>query len=265
MDEELFIDLMYERYRDMLGQNSSPTCAPHLSEEVDVNFANHITDCDKADSSLMFSNANFGYISFREELWEKPKRENYHVSNYLSHLKEDELPMSKKQYDVILHTVKNIRQHGEQLEILLKVKHADNDYLFDFLNADSKLYTFFQTIKNFDEQTFWNLFLGRDKEEVECPADPNTKNDEVGALQLLGTLYDDEEEDVVDSNQIAGGVDLQSALPDEILIPSKSSPEAQRPAEIDETAVESDETQEVLEYKTPVSVSTEVNNIEPAK
>jgi hypothetical protein len=60
--------------------------------------------------------------SRHEELWEKPKREDYSISPHLDIPDHMALPMTKKQYDIILHTSKSIRQHGNQFEILLKVK-----------------------------------------------------------------------------------------------------------------------------------------------
>eukprot|EP01036_Dinobryon_divergens_P030438 gene30438-39681_t len=164
---------------------------------------------DHMDTSLAYTNENFGYRSYREELWTKPARENYHISSYVSEEENISWPMTKKQYDVILHTVKNIRQHGEQFEILLKVKHADDDSNFDFLNIDSPLYALFQLLKVLEEKIFWHVFLGRDRAEIEMESEviDSTINGQVNALQLLGSMYDDDASDnATDSDEIVGNL-----------------------------------------------------------
>lgn len=164
---------------------------------------------DHKDSSLEYTNKNFGYRSYREELWTKPARENYHISSYVSEEENISWPMTKKQYDVILHTVKSIRQHGEQFEILLKVKHADDDSNFDFLNIDSPLYALFQLLKRLEEKIFWHVFLGRDRAEIEMESEvvDSTINGQVNALQLLGNMYDDDTSDnETDSDEIVGNL-----------------------------------------------------------
>lgn len=200
-NSDLYIDLMYERYRDMINAKScdSENKVTQPPSEVEVSSSpQEIMQTrqidDNTDSTLAYTNENFSYRSYREELWIKPARDNYHISNYVSEHENISWPMTKKQYDVILHTVKSIRQHGEQFEILLKVKHADDDFIFDFLNIDSPMHALFQLLKSLEEKIFWHVILGRDR-EVESEVMENTDNTQASALQLIGNLYDDDDDD----------------------------------------------------------------------
>jgi hypothetical protein len=63
--------------------------------------------------------------------------------------------MTKKQFDIIIHTVKNIRQKGGQFEIFLKLKQSDSNQLFDFLNHESELFNCYHHVKSLTSESFW--------------------------------------------------------------------------------------------------------------
>jgi hypothetical protein len=63
--------------------------------------------------------------------------------------------MTKKQFDIIIHTVKNIRQKGGQFEIFLKLKQSDSNQLFDFLNHESELFNCYHHVKSLTSEFFW--------------------------------------------------------------------------------------------------------------
>jgi hypothetical protein len=193
-------ELLYERYLDLFDVTVElPTFNNNFIESVQDTNIHH-----------SYSNAKFDYSSNRVEIWEKPKREDYTVSNYLAVSDNNPLPMTKKQFDVMLHTVKSVREkHNAQFEILLKVKHSDNSVMFDFLNAESELFPLYQQLKTLPEETFWQILMGKMKsnEEIDsssldtgsCAAPANESNNISNALELLGSMYDDsDEEDVAD-------------------------------------------------------------------
>lgn len=152
------IDLIYERYRDMVEKRveDSPKEKEKEREESGTNENEDVTNTntacdqnvtDESESKRDSDDHNHGgYKSNRTEIWTRPapvQDEEYDISNYLSLPIGIQIPRTKKQFDIILHTCKNIREHGTQLEILLKVKHADENMQFDFLNHDSELFPFY--------------------------------------------------------------------------------------------------------------------------
>lgn len=221
---DLYIELLYERYRDMTNKNQHPNSqdgAVIISPALDA--LDLTKSQDPANSEFnegLYTHENFGYKSYRQELWQKPVREEYGISNYLSDAKLT-FPMTKKEFDVILHTTKNVRQHGNQLEILLKLRHGDEDPTFDFLNTDSSLNALFVALKELPEDAFWNVFLGKDKPVAEensgrlpgddCDADQVPL---IGAQQLLASMYEDEGElNSAEGTEEDNSIDISSRIP----------------------------------------------------
>lgn len=130
------------------------------------------------------------YISNRTELWERPSREDYVIPYTLQLAMMDnpaiDLPMTRKQFDIMLHTIKNIREKGKQFEILLKVKQADNNPMFDFLNDDSNLFELYQYLKIVQEEDFWSIFLRKDESSLKITGN---------ALSLINSYSDSDQDD----------------------------------------------------------------------
>ena len=70
------------------------------------------------------------------------------------------IPNTRKQYNIILHTIKHIRTKGLQFEIFLKVKEARNP-LFSFLDTTHIYHPLYEYIKGLDEHEFWDMLLER--------------------------------------------------------------------------------------------------------
>ena len=70
------------------------------------------------------------------------------------------IPNTRKQYNIILHTIKHIRTKGLQFEIFLKVKETRNP-LFSFLDSTHIYHPLYEYIKGLDEHQFWDMLLER--------------------------------------------------------------------------------------------------------
>jgi hypothetical protein len=132
------------------------------------------------------------YTSNREEHWTKASREDYPIPTQLTKaLSKDSsirFPLTKKGYDLLLHTVKKVREHGGQFEVLLKVKQADDNPDFDFLNIDSDYHALYVYLKGLDQESFWNIYL--------CKLDAVTQPVTSDALNMLGSYADEEAEEI---------------------------------------------------------------------
>jgi Surp module len=146
-----FEDLIMERFQDLLDFNEED-----LSRDQPVSLDQ--PDSLEASKDVTVENnamgLPWGYQSDRTEFWVRPVREPYVVPLVWDIPSEIKLPMTKKQFDVIVHTVKNIRNKGSQFEILLKLKESDTNPIFDFLNIDCDLHELFEYIKRISADTF---------------------------------------------------------------------------------------------------------------
>lgn len=120
--------------------------------------------------------------------------------------------MTKKQFDIIIHTVKNIRQKGGQFEIFLKLKQSDSNQLFDFLNHESELFNCYHHVKSLTNESFWagldeiqnivtsksvedlvakgdigisEIIIKKESNEIERADSENDSDDESGELEIL--------------------------------------------------------------------------------
>lgn len=147
-----FEDLVMERFQDLLDFKEED-----LSRDQPLSPIND-PDCLKSSNDATKENdamgLRWGYQSDRTEFWIRPLREPYVVPLIWDVPSEIKLPMTKKQFDVIVHTVKNIRNKGSQFEILLKFKESDTNPIFDFLNVDCDLHELFEYIKRISVDTF---------------------------------------------------------------------------------------------------------------
>jgi hypothetical protein len=197
--------------------------------EARTNDGDGNAESSQANNHLSWNRS--AYSSNRDELWtredvrayeaslrdyEVPPSLSANTANTLS------LPRTKQQYDIIMVTAKHIRDNkiqrsGAQLEIVLKVKQADNNPLFDFLNVESELHPFYVYLKSLPEREFWELFLGRSLSEhagaTVAESSSSNKGGNEGktasdALSFLSMYGDDDEEDV-DNNIDAQNSDGQ--------------------------------------------------------
>jgi hypothetical protein len=114
-EEDYYEDLQYERYQDILDYSESN----FLSQD----------DCKLLDENVNTNEAN------------KFMLPQYFPTDLLPQIN---IPSSKHQYDIIMHTAKTIRSRG-QMEVLLKVKQYNNP-LFNFLKCDDDLNPFYEVI-----------------------------------------------------------------------------------------------------------------------
>lgn len=184
MTKGTFIDdLMVERYEDILDIAEDLL---HTLPNIDLQ-SNTIEETYKSD---------------RVELWTRPVRDNYPIPPQLEMYfllkneseQEIKLPMTKKDFDIILHTVKSIKEHGTQFEILLKVKQSDDNPQFDFLNYDSEYHQLYKFLKNLSADEFWSIYLWKpvtiiDK-ETSNKAINNQKCDDEEKLEKTNVLQD---------------------------------------------------------------------------
>ena len=162
-ESSYYEDLVIERFQDLLDSNEEDlNCQVFLTQKIDLDNENTAdTSDDNANETLDISvfhvdeSTTFGYQSNRAEIWVRPEREPYFLPLPWNIPGDMKLPMSKKQFDVIVHTVKSIRQKGSQFEIFLKLKQSDTNFLFDFLNYECDLFHLFQHMKNLSEESFW--------------------------------------------------------------------------------------------------------------
>ena len=148
-----FEDLVMERFQDLLDFKEED-----LSCEQPLLLLDQ-SDCigalkDVTEGNSINSPPLWGYQSDRTEFWVRPSREPYVIPLIWDLPSEIKLPMTKKQFDVIVHTVKNIRNKGSQFEILLKLKESDTNPIFDFLNNDCDLNELFEHIKRIPTDTY---------------------------------------------------------------------------------------------------------------
>lgn len=205
-EEEHFEDLLYERYQDLIGRTDD-----------DLPQDDAIEKAHKVPTEIHEQVIRPTYISNREEIWDKSVlQEQYEIAPCLALPPEIKKPRTKKQYDVIMHTARTVRERGIQLEILLKVRQEDN-MAFDFLYSEHVDYPFYSFIKSLGEKQFWDVFLWKDVEvasDCSAPNDLETHQTEKSvvvteaknALSLL-TMYSDEEDNVdIEEDEIGGGV-----------------------------------------------------------
>lgn len=122
-----------------------------------------------------------------ESLIEVPDASDYETPIWYQRLQQEPntdsdtnpftLPFKEKQYLIILHTAKAVRQHGTQFEVLLKVKQTDNP-IFDFMVPETSYYALYTRLKTFDNDLFTEIMT----EKVVKVRGPD-------ALSLLGNLY----------------------------------------------------------------------------
>ena len=151
-----FEDLVMERFQDLLDFKEENLQFDHQAdnenesdeEEVLLDESGAHTDPTVAQP---FS---WGYQSNRTEHWVRPEREPYLVPAIWDIKDDVKLPMIRKQFDVIVHTVKNIRLKGPQFEIFLKLKQSDDNPLFDFLNPECDLNGLFEKMKSIPNDVF---------------------------------------------------------------------------------------------------------------
>ena len=93
------------------------------------------------------------------------------------------IPNTRKQYNIILHTIKHIRTKGLQFEIFLKVKEARNP-LFSFLDSTHIYHPLYEYIKGLDEHQFWDMLLERSSSTTAM-----TDVGEVGDVAVDGKLH----------------------------------------------------------------------------
>ena len=151
-----FEDLVMERFQDLLDFKEENLQFDHQADNENASDQEEILH----DESEAYIDPNvarpfsWGYQSNRTEHWVRPEREPYLVP-VVWDIKDDvKLPMTKKQFDVIVHTVKNIRLKGPQFEIFLKLKQSDDNPLFDFLNPECDLNGLFENMKSMPNEVF---------------------------------------------------------------------------------------------------------------
>eukprot|EP01038_Epipyxis_sp_PR26KG_P012627 gene12627-16932_t len=225
-NEDEFIDLMFERYEDLLNNPVPLDQLSSISSQISSDVLNDDSNCidtvvslaDDDKQQSLYSHQNYGYKSTREEIWVKPplqQREDYYISNYYDIPDNIILPLTKKQFDIILLTVKNVRQQP-QLELVLKLKQAENNLTFDFLNHECELFPLYQSLRKLPEEIFWKILLSKQKDENEnVVTNDRIENGEVqnldnsnddsklisskmqglNALLLLGNMYENENDD----------------------------------------------------------------------
>jgi hypothetical protein len=177
------------------GGGDVPLGGSDVDRLVHVDRAQYIDTEGAADQGRSDIWNRGGYVSNREEIWtreelDKPEYELPSV-RCTSFPEGMLLPKQKNQYDIIMVTAKNIREKGSQLEILLKVKQADTNFQFDFLNSDSRLNPFYLYLKALPEREFWQLFLGRELSQQSSRSE---------ALASLSMYSDDEDENAAVSD-----------------------------------------------------------------
>lgn len=165
LDEEetfYFEDLVLERFQDLLDFMESDllTQKPLQLMNVSDNGDDNQSDTeeyreDRVDDVTTNQAVSWGYQSTREEIWVRPERDDYPLPEEWTIPTELKLPMKKKQFDVIIHTVKNIRQKGSQFEIFLKLKQSDTNPFFDFLNFDCDLNSLYHYVKSLSNDIFF--------------------------------------------------------------------------------------------------------------
>jgi Alternative splicing regulator/Surp module len=186
-----FEDLVMERFQDLLDFKEED-----LSREQTLSPINQPDSLEASKDVTDEINAMglpWGYQSDRTEFWVRPVREPYVVPLIWDVPNEIKLPMTKKQFDVIVHTVKNIRNRGSQFEILLKLKESDTNPLFDFLNSDCDLHELFEYIKRISADTFQTGLL------LPTAASSSVQIDELTASNDVRIVEDDAqvEDDVI--------------------------------------------------------------------
>jgi hypothetical protein len=237
-----FEDLVMERFQDLLDFKEED-----LSREQPLS----INQLDSLEASRDVTDDNnsvglpWGYQSDRTEFWVRPVREPYVVPIIWDVPSEIKLPMTKKQFDVIVHTVKNIRNRGSQFEILLKLKESDTNPLFDFLNIDCDLHELFEYIKRISADTFQtglllptaasssvlidevstsdNLQVVEDEAQIEDEAIGDTRavTEVPNALFLLGDTYgEDSSSDTEGEGEGEGTEEREGGEADDLVISS---------------------------------------------
>lgn len=125
-------ELNKERYYDLKNRNKN--------KNKDNNIEN---DCD----DLIEGN---GVISDIQEPIVVEDLLPYQPPNFFTYPDHIILPKTQKQFNIISQTVISTQKH-RQLEILLKVRQADN-ILFQFLLPENELYPFYQVCLNILQQ-----------------------------------------------------------------------------------------------------------------
>lgn len=151
-----FEDLVMERYQDLLDfkeENLQFDLPSTVEHDLDVDEI-LLNKSEPQIDSAVAQPFSWGYQSNRTEHWVRPEREPYPVPAVWDIKDNIKLPMTKKQFDVIVHTVKNIRMKGPQFEIFLKLKQSDDNPLFDFLNCECDLNGLFEKMKSIPTDVF---------------------------------------------------------------------------------------------------------------
>ena len=162
-ESSYYEDLLMERFQDLLDCKEEDLNCQKSQLQADDSDHESVTDRNSDPVNEILNSIEIdekestscGYQSNRTEFWVRPERESYPLPAPWNIPNEVRLPMSKKQFDVIILTVKNIRQKGPQFEIFLKLKQSDTNILFDFLNYESDLFDFFQHMRNLSEESFF--------------------------------------------------------------------------------------------------------------
>ena len=200
-DDEIFEDLMIERFSDLLDCSEEEAANRSSSWKQKAAAVATAATAAAVAAAAAEELKDRGYTSSRVEVWVRPTRELYVVPENWQIPESITLPMTKKEYDVIVLTAKNIHEKGSQFEIFLKVKEADKNPLFDFLNPDSNLFPFFQHIKSLVYDVFLSGLQHNSSDEITS----NDNNEDVhkpppvvvssNALALLGAAYGDDDDD----------------------------------------------------------------------
>ena len=151
-----FEDLVMERYQDLLDfkeENLQFNLQSTFEHEFDEDEILPNKSEPRVDPAVA-QPFSWGYQSNRTEHWIRPEREPYPVPAVWDISDDIKLPMTKKQFDVVVHTVKNIRMKGPQFEIFLKLKQSDDNPLFDFLNCECDLNGLFEKMKSIPIDVF---------------------------------------------------------------------------------------------------------------
>ncbi|XP_066306868.1 uncharacterized protein [Miscanthus floridulus] len=144
------------------------------------------TDTEQADyNAVPFS---YGYPAGSDE----PSSSDlcYRPSFYVPESLLNKLPPSEKAHQIIARTALFVSEHGGQSEIVLRVKQGDNP-TFGFLMPDHHLHSYFRYLVDHPQ-------LLKDGADAVDTDKRNTESEHAssgGALSLLGTAYDSEDED----------------------------------------------------------------------